>query len=108
MASAKNLYGYLKTLREPIYGVWGMQKNKLPDQFIKSFNKIFKKLITVSIPGESNSINASELEKIGKKYVLTNSANNVRNALKQITSKENKTIVIFGSLYLVGGILGKN
>jgi len=108
MASAKNLYDYLKTLKGPIYGVWGMQKNKLPDQFIKSFNKIFKKLITVSIPGESNSINASELEKIGKKYVLTNSANNVRNALKQITSKENKTIVIFGSLYLVGGILGKN
>ena len=46
----ETLYNYLKTLKEPIYGIWGMQKNKLPVQFIKSFNKIFKKLITVTIP----------------------------------------------------------
>ena len=45
VASAKNLYNYLKTLNEPIYGIWGMQKNKLPDLFIRSFNGIFKKLI---------------------------------------------------------------
>ena len=50
IASAENLYKYLKTLKEPVYGIWGMQKNKLPDLFIKSFNKIFKKLITVTIP----------------------------------------------------------
>jgi dihydrofolate synthase/folylpolyglutamate synthase len=108
MASAKNLYNYLKTLKEPIYGIWGMQKNKLPNQFIKIFNNIFIKLITVKIPNEPNALKADELRKIGKKYVSTRSANNVHNALKQISSKENKTIVIFGSLYLVGEVLGKN
>ena len=36
IASAKNLHNYLKKLKGPIYGIWGMQKNKLPDQFIKS------------------------------------------------------------------------
>ncbi len=107
-ASALNLYNYLKTLKEPIYGIWGMQKNKLPDQFIKSFNKIFKKLITVPISNESNSFKADDLKKIGKKYVSTSATNNIQNALKQISSKENKTIVIFGSLYLVGEVLSKN
>jgi dihydrofolate synthase / folylpolyglutamate synthase len=108
ITSATNLYNYLKTLKEPIYGIWGMQKNKLPDQFIKSFNKIFKKLITVTIPNESNALKADELKKIGKKYFLTSTANNVQNALKQLSSKENKTIVIFGSLYLAGEVLSKN
>ena len=108
ITSAVNLYNYLKTLKEPIYGIWGMQKNKLPDQFIKSFNKIFEKLITVPILNESNSLKADDLKKIGKKYVPTSTANNVQNALKQISSKEKKTIVVFGSLYLVGEVLGKN
>ena len=108
IASAKNLYNYLKTLKEPIYGIWGMQKNKLPDQFIKSFNKIFKKLITVTISNELNALKGNELKKIGKKYVPTSTADDIQDALKQISSKENKTIVIFGSLYLVGEFLNKN
>ena len=108
IASAKNLYSYLKTLKEPIYGIWGMQKNKLPDQFIKSFNKIFKKLITVTTSNELNALKGNELKKIGKKYVPTSTADDIQDALKQISSKENKTIVIFGSLYLVGEVLSKN
>ena len=108
IASAKNLYNYLKTLKGPIYGIWGMQKNKLPNQFIKSFNKIFQKLITVTIPNEPNTLKAEKLKKIGKKYIPTNAANNIQTALKQISSKKNKTIVIFGSLYLVGEVLSKN
>ena len=108
IASAKNLCNYLKTLNEPIYGIWGMQKNKLPDQFIKSFDKIFKKLITVTIPNEPNAIKADKLKKIGKKYILTNAVNSIQTALRQISSRERKTIVIFGSLYLVGEVLSKN
>jgi len=108
IASAKNLYDYLKTLKEPIYGIWGMQKNKLPDQFIKSFDKIFKKLITVTIPNEPYALKADKLEKIGKKFTSTSSASNIQTALKQISSHTEKTIVIFGSLYLVGEVLSKN
>ena len=106
--SAKNLYNYLKTIKEPIYGIWGMQKNKLPHQFIKSFNKIFKKLITVNIPNEPNALKADELKNIGKKYMQTISASNIQTALKLVSSKEHKTVVIFGSLYLVGEVLGNN
>ena len=85
-----------------------MQKNKLPDQFIKSFNKIFKRLITVTIPNEPNAVKANELKKIGKKYTQTNAANNIQSALRLISSREKKTIVIFGSLYLVGEVISKN
>jgi|TARA_B110000971_G_scaffold157335_1_gene160666 dihydrofolate synthase/folylpolyglutamate synthase len=108
IASAMNLHNYLKTLKEPIYGIWGMQKNKLPHQFIKSFDQIFKKIITVTIPNEPNALKATKLKKIGKKYMPTSAAANIQTALKQISSKEKKTIVIFGSLYLVGAVIGKN
>ena len=40
-ASAKNLNDYLKTLKIPVYGIWGMQKNKKPEKFIKKFKKYF-------------------------------------------------------------------
>jgi dihydrofolate synthase/folylpolyglutamate synthase len=108
MASAENLYRYLKTLKEPVYGIWGMQKNKLPELFIKTFNKIFKKIVVVTIPNEPNALKAEELRSIGQKYMPTSAALNVRAALKQLSSVEKKTIVIFGSLYLVGKVLSKN
>ena len=31
--SAENLNNYLRTLKKPIYGIWGMQKNKTPEKF---------------------------------------------------------------------------
>ena len=108
MASAENLYNYLKTLKEPIYGIWGMQKNKLPDPFIKSFKRIFKKLVTVPIPNEPNALSEVELQNIGQKYMPTIAAKNITSALRQISNNERKTIVIFGSLYLIGDVLSKN
>ena len=108
ITSANNLYNYLKTLGKPIYGIWGMQKNKLPDQFIKSFNKIFNKIITVTISDEPNALKAEELQSISKKYMPTSTASSIQAALKKLSSKEKKTIVIFGSLYLAGEILSKN
>jgi len=108
MASAKNLYNYLKTLKEPVYGIWGMQKNKLPGLFIKSFNKIFKKVITVTISNELNALKAKELRSVSQKYMPTNTASSIKSAIIQLSSLEKKTIVIFGSLYLAGEVLGKN
>ena len=108
IASAKNLYNHLKTLKEPIYGIWGMQKNKLPEIFIKSFKDILKKVITLIIPNEPNAIKTEKLKFIAQKYMPTDKALNVQAALKQLSSKEKKTIVIFGSLYLIGDVLNKN
>jgi dihydrofolate synthase/folylpolyglutamate synthase len=85
-----------------------MQKNKLPNQFIKSFKKIFKKIITITIPNEPNALKAKELCSIGQKYMPSSVAPNIHAALRKLSSIEKKTIVIFGSLYLTGEVLSKN
>ncbi len=107
--SAKNLADYLKTLKQPIYGVWGMTKNKEPDRFIKQFKGLFKKIIAVPIENENYSISNKLLLKIAKKNnYRAEISNNLEQALKKITSRENKIICVFGSLYLCGNFLNKN
>ena len=69
---------------------------------------IFKKIITVTIPEEPNALSAEKLKSIAQKYMPAEDAPNIKAALKRISSKEKKTIVIFGSLYLAGSVLSKN
>ena len=107
--SARNLCDYLKNLNLPIYGILGMKKNKLPERFIKVFRNSFKKIITVKIPGEPASMESKRLKKICESQNFkTETAENIVHAIKKISDKKNKVIVIFGSLYLVGAALSKN
>ncbi len=107
--SSENLFKFLKTLKEPIYGIWGMQKNKIPHKFIKSFRNIFKKIITVTIPNNDNALDANTLRLICiKNGYPSETASSIKKAIIKISSKERKTIVLFGSLYLVGEFLNKN
>ncbi len=107
--SAKNLANYLKTLRKPIYGIWSMTKNKDPDNFIKQFKGVFKKIITVPIENEQASLSNKLLLKIAKKNnFYTDTSKTFDLALKKISSKEKKIICVFGSLYLCGNVLSKN
>ncbi len=107
--SGKNLYNYLKTLNLPIYCVWGMQKNKFPKEFLKEFKGIFKKIVTVKIPGEPNSCTANELKSIAvKQNYKVETTIGIKEALKIISSKEKKIIVVMGSLYWCGSVLKEN
>ncbi len=107
--SAKNLANYLKTLKIPIYGIWSMTKNKNPDKFLKQFNGIFKKIITIPIENEPASMSNQVLLKVAKKNRYDcDSSNNLNEALKKISSKKKKIICVFGSLYLCGSIINKN
>ena len=107
--SGKNLYNYLKTIELPIYCIWGMQKNKFPNEFLKNFKGIFKKIITVKIPNEKNSCTAEELKKItSHQNYETETAKDFKQALKKITSKEPKLICFMGSLYFIGSVLKEN
>jgi len=107
--SASNLYNYLKQLNVPIYGLWGMQKNKFPHQFLKNFNGIFKKVVTFKIDNEPNAMGSEELKKIAIKLGYeTVDAKNFKEGLKIISSKSKKIIVVFGSLYGVGSVLKFN
>jgi folylpolyglutamate synthase/dihydropteroate synthase len=86
-----------------------MTKNKDPNEFIKQFNGIFKKIITINIENESASLSNKLLFKIAKKNSFTvETTENFDDALKSISSKEKKIICVFGSLYLCGNVLNKN
>ena len=108
-ASAQNLYNYLKTLKGSIYGVWAMQKNKMPAQFLKNFKGLFRKVITMKIENEPNSCSAGELKNIAiKQGYLAEEARSINDALTKLNSKKTKTILVFGSLYQIGSVLSKN
>jgi folylpolyglutamate synthase/dihydropteroate synthase len=56
-----------------------------------------------------DSVSAKKLKEICKKNnIYSESASSVINAIKKISSKEKKTIVAFGSLYLISSFLKKN
>jgi len=107
--SSKNLANFLKNQKTPVYGIWGSLKNKNPNENIKNFKGIFKKLITIKIPNETNALSTSELKKIGLKNRFdTEESKNIKDALNKIPNSKKNLIVIFGSLYLVGYILSIN
>ncbi len=107
--STKNLARYLKNFKTPIYAIWGSLKNKNPNQLIKNFKGIFKKVITMKIPDEPSAVSSFDLSKIAEKNNFqTIEAKNIKDALNKISNRENKIIVIFGSLYLVGNALSMN
>ena len=107
--SSKNLANFLKSQKIPAYGIWGSLKNKNPNENIKNFKGIFKKLITIKIPNEANALSASELKKIALKNRFdTEEAKNIKDALNKLPNSKRNLIVIFGSLYLVGYVLSIN
>ena len=108
-SSGNNLYNYLKTLKLPIYCIWGMQKNKFPKEFLSNFKGIFEKIITVKIPNEKNSCTADELKIIAlKQKYNVETARNFKEGLKKITSNKPKIICFMGSLYFIGSVLKEN
>ncbi len=108
-ADALNLYNYLKTIKLPKYGIWSMTKNKEPDLFIKELKDVFQKIITMPIENENGSESADKLNKIAiMNKIESETAYNFKNALKKISNREKKLIVVFGSLYAAGSILSQN
>jgi len=106
---AKNLAAYLKNIKIPKYGIWAMSKNKEPDLFIKQLKGVFKKIVTMPIENELNSVLANDLYKVAiRNKFKAEKSNNFIEAVKKISSKEKKLIVCFGSLYNCGNILNRN
>ena len=109
IADAKNLAAYLKEIKIPKYGIWAMTKNKEPDLFIKQLKGVFKKIVTMPIENEFNSVSANKLYKIATKNKFkSEKSDSFTEALYKISSSEKKLIVCFGSLYNCGNILNKN
>ena len=107
--STKNLARYLRKSKLPVYGICGILKNKDPNKLMKNFKGIFKKLITFKIPEESNALSSNDLKKLAERQGFKSiEANNIKDALKKITSKEKKIIVLWGSNYGAGAALSIN
>ena len=107
--SGKNLASFLKALDKDVCGIWGMQKHKNPQLFIKQFNSVFKKIITVKIPDEPNSCKPQQLKQIANQSgIKCDVAPNIESAIKLLSNKKPKVIASFGSLYLIGKILSLN
>jgi len=107
--STKNLARYLRKFKIPVYAIWGGLKNKNPDQLIKNFKGIFKKIFTIKIPNEPSAMSSSDLCRIAEKNGFeTIGSKNIKEALKKTSTDEKKVVCIFGSLYLVGHALSMN
>ena len=107
--SAQNLANYLRTVKKPIYGIWGMQSNRDPKKFIRCFRGIFKQIITLKIPNETSSEKANRLKKIATESGFNaNIGKNMLEVIKGLSNKKEKIIVVFGSLYLAGNALSLN
>jgi len=107
--STKNLARYLKKFKIPVYAIWGSLKNKNPDQLIKNFKGIFKKVISIKIPNEPSAMSSFDLCKIAERNGFeTIGSKNIKEALKKTSIDEKKVVCIFGSLYLVGHALSMN
>ena len=90
---AINLANYLRTINLPKYGIWAMTKNKEPDLFIKQFKGLFKKIVTMRIENEKNSLSANELQKISSiNKINTITGKSFYDSLKKISSNEKKLI----------------
>ncbi len=106
---AKNLASYLRDIKQLKYAIWSMMKNKEPDLFIKQFKGLFEKIITIPIENEKNCMPAKDLKSIAQKsHFKVETAKNLDEAIKKITSRDKKLIVCLGSLYNVGNVLNKN
>ena len=107
--STRNLAHFLKKFKIPVYGIWGSLKNKNPEGLIKNFKGVFKKVISVKIPNEPNTMSSFNLYKIAiKNGFQASDSKNIKDALDKIPKKEKKIIVVFGSLYLAGHVLSIN
>ena len=92
-----------------MYSIWGSLKNKNPDQLIKNFRGVFKKIITIKIPNEPSAMSSFDLRRIAERNGFQAiDSKNIKEALKKISTNEKKVVCIFGSLYLVGHALSMN
>ena len=87
--------------------IFGYLNTRDPEDFINEISGITKKLITIEIPNQKQSISKEILKNIGlNKGINSNSAKNLEEAL--IKTEPNFPIIICGSLYLAGHCLNLN
>jgi dihydrofolate synthase/folylpolyglutamate synthase len=94
----------------PLILVWGMLNTKDPAGFIKSFAGLAKRVVTLTIDGEENAMDAGDLARIAAEQGIESEvAQSIEDALMRAGSGETMPrVLICGSLYLAGRVLALN
>jgi len=104
---AKALNQYLQSLNCNKHIIIGMMANKDHNEYMKYFKDI-SSVTTIDIPNQPNSISGKELMNKLNSFNNIQYKDNINEAIKSISLKENDIILITGSLYLAGEILKLN
>ena len=104
---AKALNQYLQSLNCNKHIIIGMMANKDHNEYMKYFKDI-SSITTIDIPNQPNSISGKELMNKLNSFNNIQYKDNINEAIKSISLKENDIILITGSLYLAGEILKLN
>ncbi len=99
---------------KPLYLITGMLANKDSIGFFSAFRGLARHVVTISIPGNENSLGAGALYDRARNAGLEASpAEDVEDAMLQVAAmarldEDTPRILICGSLYLAGTILAEN
>ena len=104
---ARVLNEYLQTLDCNKHFIIGMMSNKNHEEYISHFKDI-SSLTTVDIPNQQNAISGKKLKEKFQNVFNAKYEDNIENAIKSLSLKENDMLIITGSLYLAGEILNLN
>lgn len=94
---------------KPLYVIYGMLKSKVPQEFLKPLAPHLAGLRAVAIPGETNALPTENLLAAARECHIKNiaMAESVKAAIADLcTSHLPSRMLICGSLYLAGHVLG--
>lgn len=107
--AAQRLAAWLVQQEKPVYLIAGMLRDKDAAGFFSHFRSIDPVIYTVSIPEEPGCFSAVSLAETAQKAGLkATDARSVEDALAAIVPAVPGVVLICGSLYLAGHVLGKN
>tara|TARA_Y100000589_G_scaffold316058_1_gene340362 strand:- start:10 stop:1317 length:1308 start_codon:yes stop_codon:yes gene_type:complete len=94
-----------------IHVIFGALNNRKPQNFLQYFTNVIDTVRAVNIPGEKNSLSASEIETAAlecglKAYPATGISPAITDIISNSSGK--RRILICGSLYLAGAVLRRN
>ncbi len=104
---SRALNEYLQSLDCNKHVIIGMMANKEHKKYISYFKDI-SSFTTVDIPNQINAISGKELKEKFENSLNIQYKENIEQAIKSISLKENDLLIITGSLYLAGEVLNLN
>lgn len=117
LAGAQVLAQALGDLNErqsrPLTLILGMLGNKDVEGYLNCFKGLAKRVITVPVPADDLTTNAGTLPEVLAELAIKHGfaathTQSVQDALKLVARDESQRVVICGSLYLAGDVLGQN